>query len=228
MIVQYHNKGIEMLELPKILNSINRRSQHVLRPGKHLEYLQELQRKYVLVPADKAADNVVIVCKRYYLQVVLKELTTTCTYHHKAKDCMHVVNEHMKFIMINKIEIEPDLQHLPSFYWLPKLHEQPCGTRFTAASNRCSTKLLSKLLATCLGKVVSHFRQYCSSIYSRTGVNCFWIIDNSQQVLSALNNVNYFSTAKHFDSYDFSTYIQAFHMHLLKMHLMLSLRKHTK
>ena len=41
---------------------INRRRQHVLRPGKHLEYLQELQHKYVLVPADKAADNVVVVC----------------------------------------------------------------------------------------------------------------------------------------------------------------------
>ena len=38
-------------------------------------------------------------------------------------------------------------------------------------------------------------------------MNCFWIVDNSQKVLSSLNkNVfNYFSTAKHFDSFDFST-----------------------
>ena len=39
----------------------------------------------------------------------------------------------------------------------------------------------------------------------KTGVNCFWIIDNSQQVLSALSKIKYFSTAKHLDSYDFST-----------------------
>ena len=44
-----------------------------------------------------------------------------------------------------------------------------------------------------------HFRQYCSGVYCRTGVNCFWITDNSQQVLSALSKINYFSTAKHFD-----------------------------
>ena len=182
---------------------INRR-QHVLKPGKHLRYLRELQSKYVLVPADKAANNVVVVCKKYYLQVVLKELTTTCTYDREARGCMHVVNDHLKFMAINRIEVEPDFRHLPSFYWLPKLHKQPYGTRFIAASNKCSTKQLSKLLTTCLSKVVSHFKQYCSGIYSRTGVNCFWIIDNSQQVLSALNNVNYFSTAKHFDSYDFS------------------------
>ena len=49
-----------------------------------------------------------------------------------------------------------------------------------------------------------HFKQYCSGIYCRTGVNCYWIIHNSQQVLLALNTINYFSTVKHFDSYDFS------------------------
>ena len=30
-------------------------------------------------------------------------------------------------------------------------------------------------------------------------MNCFWIVDNSQKVLSSLNIINYFSTAKHFD-----------------------------
>ena len=53
--------------------------------------------------------------------------------------------------------------------------------------------------------VSRHFKQYCNGIYCKTGVNCFWIIDNSQQVLSALSKINYFSTAKHLDSYDFST-----------------------
>ena len=53
--------------------------------------------------------------------------------------------------------------------------------------------------------VSRHFKQYCNGIYCKTGVNCFWIIDNSQQVLSALSKNNYFSTAKHLYSYDFST-----------------------
>ena len=57
--------------------------------------------------------------------------------------------------------------------------------------NKCSTKPLSKLLTTCLSIISCHFRQYCSGIYCRTGVNCFWI-DNSQQVLSALSKINYF------------------------------------
>ena len=34
----------------------------------------------VLVPTDKAANNVIVVCKKYYLEVVIKEITATTTY----------------------------------------------------------------------------------------------------------------------------------------------------
>ena len=180
---------------------INRRKQHVLKSRKHLNYLHELQSKYVLVPADKAANNIIVVCKKYYLEVALKELRTTSTYKHVDRECMHVVTKHLKFMTNSKIYV--DLRYLPSFYWLPKLHKHPYGT--IAASNKCSTKLLSKLLTTCLSIVSRYFRQYCSGINCKTGVNCFWIIYNSQQVLSVLSKINYFSTTKHLDSYDFST-----------------------
>ena len=36
--------------------------------------LKELQEKYVFVPADKAANNITVVCKRYYLEINCKEL----------------------------------------------------------------------------------------------------------------------------------------------------------
>ena len=60
---------------------INRRKQHVLKSRKHLNYLHELRSKYmyVLVPADKETNNIIVVCKKYYLEVVLKELRTTST-----------------------------------------------------------------------------------------------------------------------------------------------------
>ena len=184
---------------------INRRKHHVLQSRKHLNYLQELHSKYVLVPADKAVNNVIVVCKKYYLEVVLREITTTDTYEYVDKEYTNVVTEHMSFMASENITVQPELRHLPSFYWLPKLHKKPYGTRFIAASNKCTTKPISKILTACLNMISCHFKQYCNGIYSRTGVNCYWIIHNSQQVLSALNKINYFSTAKHFDSYDFST-----------------------
>ena len=54
---------------------INRRKQHVLKSRKHLNYLRKLQGKYVLVPADKAANNVIVVCKKYYLEVVAERIS---------------------------------------------------------------------------------------------------------------------------------------------------------
>ena len=36
--------------------------------------LHKLHANYVLVPADKAANNVIIVCKKYYIDTMVKEL----------------------------------------------------------------------------------------------------------------------------------------------------------
>ena len=91
---------------------INRRKQHVLKSRKHLNYLHELQSKYVLVPADKAANNIIVVCKKYYLEVVLKELRMTSTYKHVDRECMDVVTEHLKFMTKYKIYVDRDLRYI--------------------------------------------------------------------------------------------------------------------
>ena len=160
----------------------------------------------MLVPADKAANNVIVVCKKY-LEVVTREITATTTYEPVTRDKDDIIVEHLRFMRNNHIVVKPELECLPSFYWLPKLHKQPYGNRFIAASYRCTTKPLSRLLTSCLNTIINHFRQYCNGIYCRTGVNCFWVIESSQQVLSTLKKINYFSSAKHCDSYDFSTSI---------------------
>ena len=61
----------------------------------------------LLVPADKAANNVIVVCKKYYLEVVLSELNTTSMYEHDDRDCEHVVTEHLRYMTNNNISVEP-------------------------------------------------------------------------------------------------------------------------
>ena len=36
--------------------------------------LSDLHNKYVFVPADKAPNNIIIICKRYYFETLIKEL----------------------------------------------------------------------------------------------------------------------------------------------------------
>ena len=49
--------------------------------------------------------------------------------------------------------------------------------------------------ACCLN--TTHFRQYCGGIYCRTSVNCFWVIDNSQQVLNMINFSTLYTSIPH-------------------------------
>ena len=188
----------------------NPRKKKILADSKHTNYLKDFREHYVLVPADKASNNVLIVCKKYYLDVVLRELDNSdCsdqqTYTPCSLDVDGIVREHLAFMDRHDLRVHDEMQQLPAFYWLPKMHKNPIGSRFIAASSACTTKPLSQLLTVCLKAVTNHFKEYCEGIFRRTRVNCFWIIDNSIQVLKQLEKLNKARRANHFDSFDFST-----------------------
>ena len=48
--------------------------------------IQEFHRKYVLVPADKAANNVVVVCRIHYVNTLKQELNGTRVYEETSID----------------------------------------------------------------------------------------------------------------------------------------------
>ena len=60
------------------------RSKKTLKDSTVIKYLEELQEKYVMTPIDKADSNIAFICKRHYVQVIVKELgladTPTSTY----------------------------------------------------------------------------------------------------------------------------------------------------
>ena len=191
---------------------IHKRKKQVLNNKKHNEFLKRFHEDYVLVPADKASNNIIVVCKRYYIEVMLHEFRNNVgnnqrTYEevHADNDGYAIVCRHIVYMKSKSISIPHEMEQLPCMYWLPKLHKTPFGSRFIAASNKCTTKPLSRLLTACLTTIMIHFKEYCDGIFRNTGVNCFWIINNSQQVLSSLSYLNKVSRAKHFDSFDFTT-----------------------
>ena len=79
----------------------------------------------MLVPADKASGNVIVVCKKHYLEVILEEVNATTTYEHFVENYSKLVNEHLKFMTASCIVVQPDCRCLPQFYWLPKIHKKP-------------------------------------------------------------------------------------------------------
>ena len=77
---------------------INKRKKHVLKNKVHLKNLEYIHENFVLVPADKASNNVIIVCKKYYLDVVIRELSLTSTYQKVRRSCDDIVLRHIMYM----------------------------------------------------------------------------------------------------------------------------------
>ena len=115
--------------------------------------LSDLHSKYVFVPADKAPDNVIIVCKWYYIENLIKELgldncstpTGNSTYTSCQMSSEDIVNTHNTFMKSLGIEPSDDDKKLPYLYWTPKLHKSIMKHRFIAGSSKCTTIELSSL-----------------------------------------------------------------------------------
>ena len=77
-----------------------------------------------MVPADKAAHNVVVVCRLHYINTLKQELNGTKTYGETSIDEKTVVYSHLNEIP-NKfaVDVKERQDRLPVMYWLPKLHK---------------------------------------------------------------------------------------------------------
>ena len=113
--------------------------------------IQDFHGKYVLVPADKAANNVVVVCRLRCINTLKQELNGTEAYEETSIDEKFVVYSHSNEIP-NKlaVDIKERQDRLPTMYWLPKLHKRPYKARFIANSSSCTTSEISKLLTSYL------------------------------------------------------------------------------
>ena len=121
--------------------------------------LSDLHNKYVFIPADKTPNNIIIVCKRYYIEILIKELgldncstpTGNSTYTSCQMLSEDIVNTHGTLMKSIGIELFEEDKRLPYLYWTPKLRKSPVKHRFIAGFSKCTTKQLSSLLTKILG-----------------------------------------------------------------------------
>ena len=74
-----------------------------------------LRRLHVLVPADKAANNVIVVCKKYYIKTSIKELGINTTNISPNSTYDEILKNHCKFIESVGLEM-PEDKNLPYLY----------------------------------------------------------------------------------------------------------------
>ena len=172
-------------------------------------YIKKLQSRFVIVPVDKASNNFAIICKKFYLEVLMKELGITSTKILGNNVYKHVkISQDKFFLQQEKANKEHDStlsdsnRRIPLLYWTSKQHKNPYKFRFIAGASHCYNKDISVEVSLALKCIKTHFKNYCAVIKKNSGLNYFWSIDNSMEFICKLCHVEIASSIK---TYDFST-----------------------
>ena len=211
-----------MERISSLKEKIRSPKQNIVNDPDVKDTLRRLHDDFVLVPADKAANNVIVVCKKYYIDTLIKELginttniSPNSTYIPSTDSFDEILKSHCKFIESVGLEMSEVDKNLPYLYWISKLHKVPFKHRFIAGSSKCTTKDLSCLLTKVLTTVKDGLIRYNNTKTSRNGVNSMWIVKNSTSLLSSLDQLDV-RTATSVQTYDFSTLYTSIPHNLLR------------
>ena len=103
------------------------------------------------------------------------------------------------------MSVEDDMLTLPDIYWTPKLHKTPIKFRFIIASKKCTTKILSKNVSSIFSLFQKQIDAYHRKSHYFSGIKSYWIVQNREPVLQAVNKSYARRSAKCVSSFDFST-----------------------
>ena len=200
----------------RILELANNRRQHsftesVFDNAEAKKCLSDLQAKYIMVPIDKASNNVAFICKRFYISVILQELgllnTPSPTYSRIDNETSdNIIQRHRNELKDRfGIKIDDSMLTLPDIYWTPKLHKNPVKFRFIIASKQCTVKPLSKDISSIFSLFNKQIERYNKKAHYYSGIKSYWIIQNRDPVQETVLKSISRKSAKCVSSFDFST-----------------------
>ena len=166
--------------------------------------LKELHNEFVFVPTDKASNNITIVCKKFYLERISSEFSSS-TFTSVDSRVETILNDHKEFLLKHGIEMDTNNCKLPYIYITPKQHKSPVGFRVITSGNSCSLQQLSIYVGICLKSMLHSAKNrslYDNKFHAR---NDFFIIDSNEKVLDFLCSDNTHKGRKSINTYDFST-----------------------
>ena len=183
---------------------------------RHLKQsIQDFHRKYVLVPVDTVANNVVVVGRLHYINTLTQELSGIKIYKETSEEEKTLVNGYCNHLALDFSKCVKERQDtLPTMYWLPKLHKRLYEARSIANSSSCTTTELSKLLNSCLTSVKNRVIRYCENVYERSGKKLFWSIKNSGEVFNKIKSRGFRATS--LSTYAFFTFYTTLLHNLIK------------
>ena len=106
--------------------------------------LKEVQKNYVFVPTDKSANNISIVCKKFYLSCIQNELDSTFSEVNVGKD--DIINQLKSGLKSFGIRLDEGREDLSTFYGTCKQHKNPTKFRYITSTTCAVLKPLARIL----------------------------------------------------------------------------------
>ena len=186
------------------------KSCQILKQPDIVKYIEDLHDRFVIVPIDKASNNFGIVCKKFYLDTVKKELGISDegiignkVYKPVHQNEEEIFQYHEKTLLQNfGIKLTDANRNIPLLYWTSKQHKNPYKFRFIAGASHCYNKQLAIELSLALKCIKTHFKNYCKVLQKRTGISVYWSVDNSFEFINKISTIKKAHSIK---TFDFST-----------------------
>ena len=183
----------------------------VLRDPEVVFYLNILQEQYVTCPINKAANSIAFVCKKYYVQVLKKELdllSTTSNTYQQVNDTLHNILQQQNNTLYSVFGLknsDEEFNCLPFIYWLLKMDIISSGARFIIAGKKCINKQLNKHVTSAFKLCYSQIDAYHKKTYYFRGFKTFWVMQNNCLPLKCIKKINKRKNPKQISTFDFST-----------------------
>ena len=195
---------------------IKHRKVQVLNDVEVKRELKTLRDHFILVPIDKASNNISLICKQHYANLIKSELGFSARSSRRCSSSLayeevidttaaDIIEKHATDLPIYGLDVEEELRFIPILYLSPKFHKNPISSRTIIASKKSSLKPLLKDL-TCIFKL---FQNQVESFNDKhrvwTGVSGFWVIQNNTPLVNRIEKINKRNKAKSVMTFDFST-----------------------
>ena len=193
----------------KTLSQCQLESNDIFRCKEVVNYLKFLHERFVIVPVDKASNNFAVICKKFYIEVLMKELgfcngeiVGNAVYKHVTITDTRFFSEQIEANLIHQNTLEVENHRIPLLYWTSKQHKNPYKFRFISGASHSCNETISVEVCVALKCIKNHFKNFCTTIRKRLGISCFWSIDNSVEFVTKLAGIDKATSIK---TYDFST-----------------------
>jgi len=117
-------RSLIQIRIKKLNGSINAHATSIFKDPNVAKHLSDLHDEYVVVPADKAPNNIVFICKSHYINCLINELgidnslgNPTYTLTTLTKE--EILDNHRSVLCSFGISTKDEELDLPSLYWIP-------------------------------------------------------------------------------------------------------------